>query len=199
MCLAFCPWWAKRPITISSPVGSAGGTCGAHPSADARPLPPREAAAGRRARLMSLSEAMNIRSEEWDENQAEGRRRRVVSGERLGATLYELSRGGGIAYHFHHGTEELLVVLRGRVTLRTPQGTREVSSGELVHFPVGPEGAHAITKEDDEPVRYLMVSTLASPNVTEYPDTRQIAVTAATKNQFGEDLLDVLTLEPRKK
>lgn len=62
-----------------------------------------------------------------------------------------------------------------------------------------PEGAHAITKEDDEPVRYLMVSTLASPNVTEYPDTRQIAVTAATKNQFGEDLFDVLTLEPRKK
>jgi quercetin dioxygenase-like cupin family protein len=58
---------------------------------------------------------VNVRSEEWDENQAEGRRRRLVAGETLGATLYELSRGGGIAYHFHHGSEELLIVLRDRV------------------------------------------------------------------------------------
>jgi hypothetical protein len=28
-------------------------------------------------------------------------RRRMAAGEELQATLYELSRGGGIAYHFH--------------------------------------------------------------------------------------------------
>jgi uncharacterized cupin superfamily protein len=137
---------------------------------------------------------MNVWSEEWDEDQAEGRRRRIVAGEMLGATLYELSRGGGIAYHFHHGSEELLIVLRGRVTLRTPEGTRDVTTGDVVHFPVGPDGAHALTNDTDEAARYLMVSTLVSPNVTEYPDTRQLAVTARTKSQFGEDLYDIRTL-----
>jgi uncharacterized cupin superfamily protein len=137
---------------------------------------------------------MNVWSEEWDEDQAEGRRRRIVAGEMLGATLYELSRGGGIAYHFHHGSEELLIVLRGRVTLRTPEGTRDVTTGDVVHFPVGPDGAHALTNDTDEAARYLMVSTLVSPNATEYPDTRQLAVTARTKSQFGEDLYDIRTL-----
>jgi uncharacterized cupin superfamily protein len=137
---------------------------------------------------------VNVWSEEWDENQAEGRRRRMAAGETLGATLYELSRGGGIAYHFHHGIEEVLIVLRGRVTLRTPEGTRDVTAGDVVHFPLGPEGAHALTNDTDEPARYLMVSTLVSPNATEYPDTRQLAVTARTKNQFGQELYDIRTL-----
>jgi len=113
----------------------------------------------------------------------------------LGATLYELSKGGGIAYHFHHGSEELLIVLHGRLTLRTPTGSLELGSGAVVHFPAGPEGAHAITKDDEEPVRYLMVSTLVSPNATEYPDTRQLSVYARTKNQFGEELFDIRTLD----
>src|SRR5919201_672795 len=66
---------------------------------------------------------------------------------------------------------------------------------KLVHFPVGPAGTHAITNDCDEPVRYLMISTLRSPNVTEYPDTRQLAVTAATKNQFGEELHETWNLD----
>ena len=138
---------------------------------------------------------MNIWSEEWDENQTEGRKRRVAAGDILGSTLYELSKGGGIAYHFHHGSEELLIVLRGRLKLRTPAGTREAVAGDVVHFPIGPEGAHAITNDGDETVRYLMVSNLVSPNVTEYPDTRQLAVYGRTKNQFGKQLFDIRTLD----
>jgi uncharacterized cupin superfamily protein len=100
----------------------------------------------------------------------------------LGATHYELSKGGGMAYHFHHGSEELLVVLHGRLNLRTPTGTQELGRGGVVHFPAGSDGAHAITKDDEEPVRYLMVSTLVSPNATEYPNSRQLAVSVRTKN-----------------
>jgi uncharacterized cupin superfamily protein len=93
----------------------------------------------------------------------------LPSGEQLGATLYELSRGGGIAYHFHHLREEWLVVLRGSLTLRTPAGEQEIGEGEVLHFPAGPAGAHGITKRDDEPVRYIMVSTLVPEDVSEYP------------------------------
>lgn len=68
-------------------------------------------------------------------------------------------------------------------------------AGDVVHFPIGPKGAHAITNEEDETVRYLMVSNLVSPNVTEYPDTRQLAVHGRTKDQFGKELFDIRTLE----
>ena len=32
-------------------------------------------------------------------------------------------------YHFHHGGEELLIVLRGTPTLRSPDGERELKEG----------------------------------------------------------------------
>jgi uncharacterized cupin superfamily protein len=140
---------------------------------------------------------VNIWSNEWSEDRAEGRKRRVADGTGLGATLYELSNGGGVAYHFHHGSEELLIVLSGRLRLRTPAGTRTVEAGNVFHFPIGPEGAHAITNDEDEPVRYLMVSTRVSPDATEYPDTKQLAIYGRTKNQFGEDLYDIRTVKPR--
>jgi uncharacterized cupin superfamily protein len=138
---------------------------------------------------------VNVWSDDWSEDRPEGRSRRVAAGEMLGATLYELSKGGGIAYHFHHGSEELLIVLRGRLKLRTPAGTRDAVAGDIVHFPIGRDGAHAILNDDDETVRYLMVSNLVSPNVTEYPDTRQLSVYGRTKNQFGEELFDIRTLD----
>jgi hypothetical protein len=43
-----------------------------------------------------------------------------------------------------------------------------------------------------------MVSTLVSPNATEYPDTRELAVTARTKDQFGQELHDIRTLHEPK-
>jgi uncharacterized cupin superfamily protein len=161
-----------------------GETCG-------RPVLPCEAKSGGTCQDRSV----NVWANDWVDNDPEGRSRRLADGNALGATLYELSRGGGIAYHFHHGSEELLVVLRGRLRLRTPAGTRDACTGDVVHFPVGPEGAHAMTNEEDEPVRYMMVSTRVSPDATEYPDTRQLSVYGRTKNQFGEKLFDIRTLD----
>jgi uncharacterized cupin superfamily protein len=72
----------------------------------------------------------------------------------LGASVYELGPGNFAVYHYHHGAEELLVVLRGRPTLRTPDGERVLAEGEAVHFPTGPDGAHAVRNDTDEPVRF---------------------------------------------
>lgn len=98
-------------------------------------------------------------------------------------------------YHFHHGAEELPVVLRGRPTLREPAGERVLEEGEVVHSPVGPPGAHQLLNQADEPVRYLMVSNRPSPEAVEYPDTRQISVMAFTESQLGRPLWDMRTLE----
>jgi len=141
----------------------------------------------------------NIWADDWeqesDEEWAADRSSRLARGETLGATAYELRPGGTSGlYHFHHGAEELLVVLRGRPTLREPAGERELAEGAVVHFPRGPEGAHQLLNRTEEPVRYLMASTRPSPEAVEYPDTRQISVMAFTESQLGRPLWDIRTL-----
>ena len=117
-------------------------------------------------------------------------------GDKLGASLYELGPGNWVPFHFHHGSEELLVLLRGRPTLRTGEGSRQLAEGEVVHFPTGPAGAHGLSNETDVPVRYLMASTLESPEVAEYPDLKQITAQAHTASQTGERLWLIHDVEP---
>jgi uncharacterized cupin superfamily protein len=72
--------------------------------------------------------------------------------------------------------------------LRTPEGERTLAEGEVVHFPVGPAGSHALRNETDSPVRYLMASTQGGPEVAEYPDLGQITAQARTGSQTGDRL-----------
>jgi quercetin dioxygenase-like cupin family protein len=90
-------------------------------------------------------------SEDWSGGGA--RAKRLPRGDELGATVYELGPGNWLPFHFHHGSEEYLVVLRGRPTLRTGEGSRELAEGDALHFPRGPDGAHGLTNETDEPAR----------------------------------------------
>ena len=59
----------------------------------------------------------------------------------LGASVWELQPGGENWYHLHHGSEEMIVVLRGTPTLRTPDGERALAEGDVVVFPRWPDGA----------------------------------------------------------
>jgi uncharacterized cupin superfamily protein len=134
----------------------------------------------------------NIWSDEWDPGEdwsgGGARSKRLPRGATLGASVYELGPANWVPFHFHHGSEELLVVLRGRPTLRTAAGSRELDEGEAVHFPTGPDGVHGVSNETSEPVRYLMASTLVSPEVAEYPDLHQITAQARTRSQTGQQL-----------
>jgi uncharacterized cupin superfamily protein len=139
---------------------------------------------------------MNIWDDAWGEQDEDwsgggGRSKRLPRAPKrpgLGATLYELDPGNFIVYHFHHAWEELLIVLRGRPTLRTEAGERHLAEGESVHFPLGADGAHGVKNETDEPLRILMVSTLSSPEVCEYPDLTQITAQARTRSLTGDRL-----------
>jgi uncharacterized cupin superfamily protein len=130
--------------------------------------------------------AMNIWDDTWGEQQEDwsgggGLAKRLVgSGALLGASLYELERGNFMIFHYHHGSEELLLVLRGRPTLRTLAGERQLDEGDVVHFPLGPDGAHEIRNDTDEPVRYVVAGTRVSPEVVEYPDLKKL--TAQSKH-----------------
>ena len=123
---------------------------------------------------------LNIWDDEWGEQPEDWsgggalQKRLVDRGPLLGASVYELGPGNFMVYHAHHGSEELLIVLRGRPTLRTPDGERVLVEGEAVHFPTGPEGAHGIRNDGEEPVRYVVAGIRVSPEIVEYPDTNQV-------------------------
>jgi uncharacterized cupin superfamily protein len=138
----------------------------------------------------------SIWSDDWDslgESEWEGGTKsgRVAAGDGLGATVYALPPGGSTAYHFHHGSEEILIALEAGLTLRTPAGERELERGEVVHFPPGPEGAHAQLNRGDAEVRYVVAGTRPSPEVVEYPDTGQVTAQSRHPSQTGERLFAI--------
>lgn len=97
--------------------------------------------------------------------------------ERIGCSFWELPPGeAAYPYHFHYADEELVIVIAGRPTLRTPEGTRELEEGEVVHFPLGEEGAHQLYNQTEEPVTFLAVASSGRPDVIVYPDTDKIGV-----------------------
>ena len=120
----------------------------------------------------------NIHDPEWDAERdappfrwRRARLGRQAGSRDLGASLFEVPPGAAtFPLHIHHHNEELLVVLSGRPTLRTPAGERELEEGEVVAFPAGREGAHAVDNRGDEPVRFLIVSTMRAPEINEFPE-----------------------------
>ena len=100
----------------------------------------------------------------------------------LGGTVYELPEGQSVCpYHYEHGDEEWLIVLDGRPTVRHVEGEDQLSPGDVVCFPAGPEGAHKVTNPTQSTVRVLMVSTMRLPAVAVYPDSDKIGVFTAGK------------------
>jgi uncharacterized cupin superfamily protein len=109
--------------------------------------------------------------------------RRLVRtpGQGLSASVYVVEPGERhVPYHFHHGAEEILLVLEGAPTLRTPAGERTLAPGDVVHFPRGPEGAHQVRNDGNDAARFVVVAAGSSPEVVEYPDTGKLAAMART-------------------
>jgi uncharacterized cupin superfamily protein len=94
----------------------------------------------------------------------------------LGMSLYELGPGEGMVFHYHVQREELLIVLSGRLSLRTAEGWEELPDGEVVVFPRGERGAHGYENRGEDPVRVLMISEMNAPNVSVYPDENQVGI-----------------------
>jgi uncharacterized cupin superfamily protein len=127
-----------------------------------------------------------------------GTRVGVLAGaEQIGLTVYELAPGKrNMPYHAHHGIEEVVVVLRGRPTLRTPDGERELAEGEVVAFPPGRAGAHQLVNRGEAPARFLMLSSKAPTDLIEYPDSRKISAQAGAWGT-PEAVSYLLAMEPQ--
>jgi uncharacterized cupin superfamily protein len=100
---------------------------------------------------------------------------RQAGSERLGLSLWEVPPGeAAYPYHHHLGEEELVVVLNGRPSLRTPEGWRELAEGEVVAFPRGEHGAHQLVNRTQEAVRFLAFSPSGEPDIVIYPDSGKV-------------------------
>jgi uncharacterized cupin superfamily protein len=71
-----------------------------------------------------------------------------------------------------------MLVLEGSVTLRTPNGERELTRGDIVAFPTGPDGAHDVRCSGEKAARVLMLSTMSDPEICVYPDSEKLGASA---------------------
>jgi uncharacterized cupin superfamily protein len=117
---------------------------------------------------------------EYDHGETAFRRKELstaVGADELGCSLYELAPGKqSWPYHYHTANEEAIFVLDGEGTLRTADGEQSLRSGDFVTLPADEEGGHQIVNDGDEPLRYLMVSTMNEPDVTVYPEMEKFGV-----------------------
>jgi uncharacterized cupin superfamily protein len=109
---------------------------------------------------------------------------RQLGARQLGMSLWEIDPGqAAYPYHFHLAEEELIVVLDGTASVRTPGGWAEAAAGEVLCFPVGEEGAHQLANRGSEVLRFLSISRVGSPEICFYPDSGKVGA-------FDEDPAD---------
>lgn len=132
-------------------------------------------------------DVVNVDDLDWSTTERDGiefRRKRLAAAteaERLGCSLYELPPGAkSWPYHYHMDNEEAVYVLAGAGHLRTPDGIADLEAGDYAALPAGTEGGHRLVNDGDEPLRYLMVSTMRDPDVTVYPDSGKLGVYAGS-------------------
>lgn len=74
-----------------------------------------------------------------------------------------------------------------------PKGEHQLGAGDIAHFPRGPSGAHQVRNRGAAPARILLVSTMLSPEIGEYPDSGKLIVAAgATPTPAEEAPLELL-------
>lgn len=102
---------------------------------------------------------------------------KVVEGDEIGCSLYELPPGKrSWPYHYHTANEEALFVLSGDGRIRTDEDDLPLESGDFVAFPANQAGGHQVVNDGDKPLQYLMVSTMNEPDVTLYPEMEKFGV-----------------------
>jgi len=138
-------------------------------------------------------DVVNLDTQEWERTEErEGWRSKDawigarLEAELIGGSLYELEPGNKLwPYHTHHANEEWLIVVRGRPTLRRHDGEQELREGDVVCFRRGKDGFHQVLNRTDSPIRVLMLSTLITPDIVEYPDSGKIG----SRSVAGERIL----------
>lgn len=102
---------------------------------------------------------------------------------KLGATIDIVAPGmQSCPYHFHHGQEEMFVILEGSGTLRVAGELLPLKAGDVAFLPPGPDYPHQILNTSEAPLKYLSISTREMPELVEYPDSNKYQVYSASSD-----------------
>ncbi|HTU28263.1 MAG TPA: cupin domain-containing protein [Solirubrobacteraceae bacterium] len=100
----------------------------------------------------------------------------LAGSDETSAYVYDIDPGAASCPYHYEYVEEWLLVVSGEAAVRTPDGERSVSAGQLVRFPAGAAGAHKIANRGEVPCRVLMFSARRAPAVSVYPDSDKIGI-----------------------
>lgn len=116
----------------------------------------------------------------WNESYEYTRRDFIPRGEasQCVVSVYEIPPGkSAFPYHYHHKNEETFYILSGEGCLKTPEGERDVSAGDLLFFPANASGAHKLTNTSScESLIYLDFDTANDLDAAIYPDSNKIGI-----------------------
>lgn len=93
-------------------------------------------------------------------------------------------------YHYHRNAEEVMVILSGELSLRTPKGVETVKTGDVLIFEKGESGAHQLYNHTQTVSTYLDLSTNLGFDVCEYPDSNKINILPERKIIRDSNTLD---------
>ena len=95
-------------------------------------------------------------------------------------------------YHFHYKTEETFYIISGIGTLKTPEGEKTVTAGDLLFFPAVEAGAHKLTNASEtENLVYIDFDATHELDVAVYPDSDKIGIWGMGINQIFPKSADV--------
>lgn len=100
-------------------------------------------------------------------------------------SVYEIPPGkSAYPYHYHTQNEECFYIITGTGLLKTPQGEKEVNTGDFLYFPACEAGAHKLTNiSSTENLVYLDFDTRNPIDVAFYPDSGKVGIWGKDVNQ----------------
>jgi uncharacterized cupin superfamily protein len=110
-----------------------------------------------------------------------------IGAQKLGYNLTEIAPGkAAFPKHSHRVNEEMFFILEGTGELRLGDATHPVRAGDVIACPPGgPETAHQLVNTGGDELRFLAVSTMAFPEICEYPDSGKLnAITGMGPDDF---------------
>ena len=102
---------------------------------------------------------------------------------KLTVCFYTLQPGkANYPYHYHTGNEEVFYIISGQGTLKTLEGDKPVSEGDVIAMPANENGAHMLINTSNSPLVYIDIDTASSPEVVVYPESEKIMIMAGKIN-----------------
>ena len=102
----------------------------------------------------------------------------AMGAKKLGYNLTVIDPGKrAFPFHNHHANEEMFFIVSGTGQVRFGDATHDVKPGDVIACPPGgPEVAHQLINTGDQYLKVLSISTHASLDVVDYPDTGRFGI-----------------------